>query len=96
MIRSGPVVAVPLPPVAGLPDRLLQDPAAERHDQPGVLGERDEPVGAEHAVLRMQPAHQRLGAAHAAVAEVDQRLVLDEELAAVQGRRAAPWSARAG
>ena len=86
MIRSGPRVAVPFLPGAGLAHRLLQDPAAERHDQPGVLGERDEPVGAEHAVLRVQPAHQRLGAAHTAVAEVDQRLVLDEELAALQGR----------
>lgn len=83
---QGAVLPVPFSPFTGLPYRLLQDPAAERHDQPGVLGERDEPVRAEHPVLRMQPAHQRLGAPHTAVAEVDQRLVLDEELAAVKGR----------
>lgn len=34
----------------------------------------------------MQPPHERLGAPHAAVAEVDERLVLDEELGALQGR----------
>ena len=53
LIRSGPASGVPFLPVAGLAHRLLQHPAAERHDQPGVLGERDEPVGAEHAVLRV-------------------------------------------
>ncbi len=52
-----------------------------------MLGQRDEPVGSQDTVLRMQPAHQRLRTAHAAVAEVDQRLVLDEELAPVQGGR---------
>lgn len=83
---AGRVLAVAFSPFPGLAHRLLQDPAAERHDQPGVLGERDEPVRAEDAVLRVQPAHQRLGAPHAAVTEVDQRLVLDEELAALQGR----------
>ncbi len=78
------VVAVLPLPVAGLPHRLLEHPAAQRHDQPGVLGERDEAVRAEHAVLRVQPAHQRLRAVHLAVVEPDQRLVLDEELAPVQ------------
>ncbi len=82
---QGDAVAVGLTPGAGLAYRLLQDPAAQRDDQAGVFGERDEAVGAQDAVLRVQPADEGLGAAHAAVAEVDQRLVLDEELVAVQG-----------
>ncbi len=80
-------VGVPGLPEAGLAHGLLEHPAAERHDQAGVLGERDEAVGAEHPVLRVAPADQRLRAVHAAVPEVDERLVLDEELAALQGGR---------
>ncbi len=83
-------------PDAGLADGLLQHPAPERHDQPGPFGERDETVRAEDPVLRVRPAHQRLGPVDAAVAHVDQRLVLDEELAAFQRRGQGVGQAVAG
>ena len=44
-------------------------------------------AGMQHAGLRVAPAHQRLDAEQAARAEVDDRLVLEEELLA--GERAA-------
>ena len=63
---------------------LLQDPGAERHDQPGVLGERDEAVGRDQPLGRVPPADQRLGAARLARRHVDHRLIVDLELLARQ------------
>ena len=62
-----------------------QDPFADRDDQPGVLGDRDEPVGGHEAVGRMFPAYQRLGTADAPRRNVDDRLVMQGELIARQG-----------
>ena len=64
-----------------------QHPFADRHDQPVRLGDRDEVVGRDHAAGRMAPAQQRLEAGDATAGNVDQRLVMDLELAF--GQRAA-------
>ena len=59
---------------------LAQDPAADRHDQAGLLGQRDELVGADHAALGVVPAQQRLDAADRPVLQADDRLVEELEL----------------
>ncbi len=64
--------------------RLLEHVAPERHDQPGVLGERDELERRDAAAARMVPAHQRLDGDRLAGREVHDRLVLDEQLALLQ------------
>ena len=66
-------------PFGGLGDRLLDDDAADLRHQAGLLGDRNEFAGRDHAALRMVPAHQRLDAGDAAVAERDLRLVVDAE-----------------
>src|SRR4051794_30713584 len=43
-------------PAAELPAGVAQRPLADRHDEPGRLGEVDEAVGAEEAELRVAPA----------------------------------------
>ena len=68
-------------PGAGLPARLAQHHAAERHDEPAALGLRDEFPGGENAALRVAPACQRLDAGDAPGHELDLRLVHDEQLA---------------
>ena len=43
--------------------RLGEHPVADRHDEPGLLGDRDEPPGGEKPVLvGCAPAHERLHA----------------------------------
>jgi hypothetical protein len=71
--RRGPRCRV----VAG----LLQDPVAERHDQAGVFRDRNELVGADQSALRMTPAYQRLGPADALSPHVNDRLIVQLELA---------------
>ena len=61
-----------------------QDPAAERHDQAAFLRQADELVGEQQAALGMAPAHQRLGAAALAPADVDDGLVVQLEFVAQQ------------
>ena len=52
-----PVVAA----VRDLPAACLpEDPGADRDDQPGFLGERDEAVGPDEPIVRVLPAHERL------------------------------------
>ena len=46
----------------GVAAALAQDPAADRDDEPGLLGDRDELVGRHHAALGVVPAQQRLDA----------------------------------
>jgi hypothetical protein len=48
----------------------VQHPLADVHDQAGLLGERNELRGRDVAVPRQAPAQQRLGADHAAVAQI--------------------------
>ena len=75
--------------------RLAQHPAAERHDQPALLGERDELVRRDDAARRVLPAHERLDADELAGREVDDRLVVARQLAARRCRGAARPRARA-
>ena len=67
--------------LGGLGAGLPQHPLAERHDQPGLLGERNELGRRDHAALGMVPAQQRLEAADLVALEVDERLVVELELA---------------
>src|SRR5215471_17117208 len=57
-------------------------PFAERIDQSGFLGQRNELVGRHQAALRMPPAYQRLRPAQPAGRDVDDRLIEQLELAA--------------
>ena len=68
----------------GLPARLAQHELAERQDQPGRLGDRDEARRAGRAAGRRGPAQERLDADDLADVEVDLRLVVDGELAALE------------
>ena len=61
--------------------RLLEHVAPERDDQAGVLGERDELGRGDAAAARVVPAHERLDRGRLAGREVDDRLVLDDQLA---------------
>ena len=67
-------------PQARLAGGLAQHPGADRHDQPVLLGQRDEGVGHQQAALGMIPADQRLDADKAAVAGADLRLEQQREL----------------
>ena len=65
--------------------RLLEHPRADRHDEPGLLGQVDELVRRDQPALGVLPAHQRLGARRSvAVGERDDRLVEDAELVALE------------
>ena len=75
--RSGMSSAVPLDDLAA---RVAQHARAERLDHAGLLGDRDELVGPDHAALGIAPAQQRLDAARAARLHLDLRLVDEEEL----------------
>ena len=61
-----------------------QHPFADRHDQPGLLGQRDEVGRRDTAARRAVPAHQRLEAGDPVFRQVVQRLVVQLELAALQ------------
>ena len=65
---------------AGLPQR----PFADRHDQAGLLGQRDELDRRDEAALGVMPAQQRLQTADLVALEVDERLVVELELAVGQ------------
>ena len=64
---------------------MTQSPIAAH--QPQFLGQRDEAHRRHQAMLRVLPAHQRLGADDAAAAQIDLGLVMQHEFAAL--RRAA-------
>ena len=49
----------------------------------GLLEQRDERVGLHHAARRVVPSQERLDAEHATVFEVEDRLIHEEELAAL-------------
>ena len=56
-------------PLRGFAAGAAQHRAAERGDQAGLLGDRNELRRRDHAALRMRPAHQRLEAGDAAGGE---------------------------
>ena len=67
------------------PDRCLtacriEDMTAEREDEPGLLGERDEVARKHEPAIRVLPTHERLDTDDAAVLQRDDRLVVDVEL----------------
>ena len=62
----------------------VQHPFPDRHDEPGFLGERDELDGRHNTEIGMLPAHQRLDARDPLRIEVELRLIMQEELAALQ------------
>ena len=68
---------------AGLP----QDPFTDRHDQASILGQRNEFGRQNLAELRMVPAQESFKAADFVTLEVDQRLVVEFELAVTSAIR---------
>ena len=71
------------PPLGALAQRGVEHPAREVGDRAGALGERDELVGLQQPVLGVLPAHERLDARHAVALERDLRLVVQDELVAL-------------
>ena len=67
--------------------RGVQHPGPDRHDQPAVLGHRDEVLGRDVAALRVVPAQQRLRTDDRAIGQRDLGLEVDAEL--VLGQAAA-------
>ena len=70
-------------PHCALPAGLVDDPFRDRGDHAGALGQRDELVGHDQAALAVAPPDQRLDADHVVGREVDQRLVVEHELLAL-------------
>ena len=61
----------------------LQHPMAQRQDQAGVFGQRDELHRRHHAPLGVQPARQHLGTRELAL-RIDLRLVVKDKLPVLQ------------
>ena len=64
--------------------RVLEHAPAQRDDQSRVLGERDEVAGRDEPELGMVPAHERFERHRRPGANVDDRLVVDDQLVAFQ------------
>ena len=71
------------PPLGALSQRGVEDPAGELRDRAGPLGERHELVGLQQPVLGVLPAHERLGAGDVVPLERHLRLVVQDELVAL-------------
>ena len=67
-----------------LRERGLQHVQGQRPHQRGVLGVREERAGSAQAVDGVLPAHERLDAGDASGREVDLRLVVQDELVALE------------
>ena len=67
-------------PARRLRARLDEDPAADRDDQPAVLGQRDEVVGLQHAATGVPPTDERLDVQDGAAWKAEDRLVEQKEL----------------
>ena len=74
--ETGVASGLQLLPDRGLPASLLDHPAADRHDQASLLGDRDEGERADQATVGMVPAQHRLHRDDGAVAQPDHRLVV--------------------
>ena len=79
---DGMAVALPLPE---LPARLVEDPPAQRNDEPGLLGDADELLRADRAAAGMLPADEGLGAHDLVGGQVDLGLEHERELALEKG-----------
>jgi hypothetical protein len=77
-------VARPLP-VADPATGLRQHPPAQRKDQPGLLGQRNELDGAQQAPRRVLPPDQGLDADHALRGQLEDRLEVEDQLLALDG-----------
>ena len=64
--------------------RLAEHPAADRDDQPGLLGERDELERLHDAAVGVDPADQRFDAGDPARVQLDHRLVVQDELVVLE------------
>ena len=84
-----------LRPGAGLSAGGVEDPAAERSNQPRGLRYRNELAGRDRATVRMPPAHQRFGAHDPIGARVELRLIHDAELLALERVAQVPLQAAA-
>ncbi len=82
--RQRRLVGHPRLPGAELAARLRDDPPTHRDDEPGLLRDRDELGRREQPTARMVPPDERLEAEGPARAEVDDRLVVEDELAALE------------
>src|SRR5690606_197779 len=71
-------------PGGELQERLADRPLAERNDQAGFLRDRDE-FGRRYPVAVVLPAHQRLDRPGPRAAHVEHRLVVERDLAALEG-----------
>ena len=65
--------------------RLAQHPQADVEDEPGLLGQVDELGGRQQPSVGVLPPHQRLGADDPARRHLDLGLVVDRELAVLDG-----------
>ena len=65
--------------------RFLEYPPSERNDQPRLLGERDELERRDRSLRRMLPTEQCLVARYLVRPEIDHRLVVERELAELDG-----------
>ncbi len=74
--RCRPVTIQVMDTLAG----LRQHPPADRHDQAGLLRDRDELARRHVATRRVAPTNQRLERLHTTAAQVDDRLVCESEL----------------
>ncbi len=72
-------------PALGLPAGAAQHPFADAQDQAGLLGHRNELGRGHDAQLVVGPTQQRLHAGNPARAHVELRLIVQGELAALQG-----------
>ena len=70
----------PVAPRRGFGAGGSEHPFADRNDQAGRFGDRNEVVGRDHAPRGMTPAQQRLEAGDAIAGNVDERLIVDFEL----------------
>ena len=82
-LQRRPVREIPVPD-RGLLAGPAQHPFADRHDQAGLLGQRDEVQRRQHAAVGMVPAHQRLDADDLAGIQRHDGLVVQQHLVAVQ------------
>ena len=71
-------------PARELAAGLAQHPAPERDDQPALLGDGHERARQHDALAGVAPAHERLDGHDAALVEVDERLVVELELVALE------------
>ncbi len=72
-------------PAPQLQAGLVQRPAPDLVDRAAALGQADEPIGRNQAMLRMVPADQRFGTGHLLRGHADLGLVVQEQLLAANG-----------